>query len=245
MVDGIGPRWPHPSPSKSGGSIDGPGGTVDLCGEVGGIAAQLFANLRPQFDGIEIGSSPLNRMKCFSYLKQGCHRSPFGLPCGEDRFLSDETRAFPIPFESVMAPQSSAATLEVKLLSGERLAFPDSVLLRGQQLREVGSRPGQKLGQPGQHLVEQRRWARDETSRKQRAERRQIVAGEGEAGADGAGGVTNLMPCIPQRIQDRSNRLFGRRPFVKEEQVDVGVQGKLRPAVSANRQDAELGVALR
>jgi hypothetical protein len=52
------------------------------------------------------------------------------------------------------------------------------------------------------------------------------------------------MPSIPQRVEDRADRLFGRLPLVEEEQVDVGVQAKLGTAVSTDGHHAQFGVGL-
>jgi hypothetical protein len=121
----------------------------------------------------------------------------------------------------VVAAEPAPASLDVEVLTGKGLAFPNPVFLGGQQLGEIGSGASEELGQPRQEALVQRRGTRDQPGGEERTERMEIIAGKGERGAHGSGGVPDPVPGIPQRVEDGAHSFLGSHPFVEEEQIYV------------------------
>ena len=89
-------------------------------------------------------------------------------------------------------------------------------------------------------LGEQHRHAADEAGVQDGCQNVQVLGGERQALLKGTGGVADVHPDVPERVDHLPDQVFGlgRDVFAeKKQQVDVGVQALLLPAIAAERDD--------
>ena len=151
------------------------------------------------------------------------------------------------PDHRMVVPQPALALLEVRFqqIRGVPVVGVAAVGV-GHQLFEnaAGVFADDFFAELRHQLGEQHRHAADETGVQDGGQNVQVLGGQGQALLEGAGGVADVHPDIPERVDHLPDQAFGLgRDALAEEkqQVDVGVEALLLPAIAAECDD-DVGV---
>ena len=149
------------------------------------------------------------------------------------------------PEQQVQVAQPALALLDVGLHDIARIAHAlvALVALGKLGLDEVAAVAGQELlGEALDQLVEQLAVAPHVARLEKRGADGLVAVGVAQALLDGAGGVADLQPHVPQQVEHELDDLLAARRLLvgtQEEKIDVGKRRQLAAAVAAGRHDAE------
>ena len=159
--------------------------------------------------------------------------------------LAHAIEIFGDPEQQVQVAQPALALLDVGLDDVARIAHAlvALVALGKLGLDEIAAVAGQELlGETLDQLVEQRAVAPHVTRLEKRGADGLVAVGVAQALVDGAGGVADLQPHVPQQVEHELDDLLAARRLLvgpQEEKIDVGKRRQLAAAVAAGRHDAQ------
>ena len=178
-----------------------------------------------------------------------------GLPEGPVFGVGEQSQVLEIPglaqvvFEAcdpdhrVIVPQSALALLEVRFQQIRGVPVVGMAAVRvGHQLFEnaAGVFADDFLAELRHQLGEQHRHTADETGVQDGCQNVQVLGRQGQALLEGAGGVADVHADVPERVDHFPDQVFGLRRGAlaeEEQQVDVGVEALLFPAIAAQGND--------
>ncbi len=144
--------------------------------------------------------------------------------------------------QHLLLAEAAPARLHIGFLQLEWFALNKRAMALGERAAHLVALRAHELAAPGNKALEQCVVAADEAGIEERGERLDVLASGLKRLVDGPYGMADLEPGIPERVQDRVDRL-GRPALHQEHDVDVGVAAQLAAAVAAERHQGHPAVA--
>jgi hypothetical protein len=216
MGNGICARLTNLSPTEGRDSIDRPRSRIKLRSDRQGITSQPLPYCTAHFYLIGVVPLSLRRVQGVSNVQQNSTRHLFDRLQSDNRILTQNRRPSPIPIQSMKSSQTAAAAFHVECLEGKRCALPNRPLLCGQPLDEARSEAREKPAETDGKLLIQRFGSNQMPSAQQRTKRVMIVAGKSQSRFDTSSGMPDFEPCIPQWVENGSDRVSWRLPLVQK-----------------------------